>query len=116
MNLRTFFIGETVANLRNPTTYMSQTLSHEARAILRELLDAEPGEMTRSQFDALPPSRQAAHCRAGGRIVNDPKPEHCPAPTFTAGQRPATASRAEFNRMTPQNQAEYCRLGLPIRD
>jgi hypothetical protein len=95
---------------------MPPIITDQQRAILRELLDAEPGEMTRSQFDALPPSRQAAHCRAGGRIVNDPKPEHCPAPTFTAGQRPATASRAEFNRMTPQNQAEYCRLGLPIRD
>ncbi len=115
MNLRTFFIGETVANLRNPTTYMSQTLSREARAILRELLDAEPGEMLRSQFDALSPKKQSAFCLAGGRITPDPKPDRCSA-TFTDGRRPATATRAEFNRMTPQNQAEYCRLGLPIRD
>lgn len=115
MNLRPFFIGETVANLRNPTTYMSQTLSTEARKLLRELLDAEPGEMLRSQFDALSPKKKSAFCLAGGTITPDPKPDRCTAPAFTGG-RPATATRAEFNRMTPQNQAEYCRLGLPLRD
>jgi hypothetical protein len=96
---------------------MSETDLAATRRALREILNDEPPPpMLRSAFDALPPAKQAAFCKLGGKIVNDPKPEHCPAPTFTAGQRPATASRAEFNRMTPQNKAEYCRLGLPLRD
>ena len=94
---------------------MSETDLAATRRALREILNDEPPPpMLRSAFDALPPAKQAAFCKLGGKIVNDPKPDRCPAPAFTG--RPATATRAEFNRMTPQNQAEYCRLGLPLRD
>ena len=96
---------------------MSETNLAATRRALREILNDEPPPpMLRSAFDALPPAKQAAFCKLGGKIVNDPKPDRCTAPAFTAGGRPATATRAEFNRMTPQNQAEYCRLGLPLRD
>jgi hypothetical protein len=90
---------------------MPPIITDQQRAILRELLDAEPGEMTRSAFDALSPKKQSAFCLAGGRIIPDPKPSRC-----TAGRRPATATRAEFNRMSADMKAEYCRLGLPLRD
>jgi hypothetical protein len=96
---------------------MSDTDLAAARRALREILNDEPPPpMLRSAFDQLSPAKQAAFCKLGGRIIPDPKPSRCTAPTFTDGRRPATASRAEFNRMTPQNQAEYCRLGLPLRD
>jgi hypothetical protein len=84
--------------------------------MLREILAEEPGEMLRSQFDALSPKKQSAFCLACGRIIPDPKPDRCTAPTFTDGRRPATATRAEFNRMSADMKAEYCRLGLPLRD
>ena len=95
---------------------MPPIITDQQRAILRELLDAEPGEMTRSAFDALSPKKQSAFCLAGGRIIPDPKPSRCTATTRTDGRRPATATRAEFNRMSAANQAEYCRLGLPLRN
>ena len=96
---------------------MSETNLAATRRALREILNDEPPPpMLRSAFDALSPAKQAAFCKLGGQIVNDPKPDRGPTPAFTAGSRPATATRAEFNRMTPQNQAEYCRLGLPLRD
>jgi hypothetical protein len=96
---------------------MSQSDIETTRRALREILNEEPPPpMLRSAFDQLSPAKQAAFCKLGGKIIPDAKPEHCPAPTFTAGQRPATASRAEFNRMSAHIKAEYCRLGLPIRD
>ena len=95
---------------------MSETNLVATRRALREILNDEPPPpMLRSAFDALSPAKQAAFCKLGGKIVNDPKPEHCPAPAFTGG-RPATANRAEFAAMSAADQALYCRLGLPLRD
>jgi hypothetical protein len=91
---------------------MSDTDLAAARRALREILNDEPPPpMLRSAFDQLSPAKQAAFCKLGGKIVNDPKPDRC-----TDGRRPATATRAEFNRMSADMKAEYCRLGLPLRD
>jgi hypothetical protein len=95
---------------------MPPIITTEQRELLRSLLNETPAPLLRSEFDRLTAQQKSDFLKAGGKLGDDPKPDRCTAPTFTAGRRPATATRAEFNRMTPQNQAEYCRLGLPIRD
>jgi hypothetical protein len=96
---------------------MSDSDLAATRRALREILNDEPPPpMLRSAFDQLSPAKQAAFCKLGGRIIPDPKPDRCTAPTFTDGRRPATASRAEFNAMNALDRATYCALGLPLRD
>ena len=54
---------------------MSDTDLAATRRALREILNEEPPPpMLRSAFDALSPAKQAAFCKLGGKIVNDPKP------------------------------------------
>jgi hypothetical protein len=66
---------------------MSDTDLAAARRALREILNDEPPPpMLRSAFDQLSPAKQAAFCKLGGKIVNDPKPPRRLVPPQAAYQ------------------------------
>jgi hypothetical protein len=60
-----------------------------ARRALRDLCDA-PKPVSRSVFSAWSPERQSLFCRAGGKILDDPKPPRRMVP-LGQSHAPATA-------------------------
>lgn len=58
---------------------MSQSDLQAAREALAKLADA-PKPVNRATFTAWSPDRQSLFCRAGGKILDDPKPPRRAAP------------------------------------
>lgn len=89
---------------------MSQSDIEAARRALRDLCDA-PKPVSRSVFTAWSPERQSLFCRAGGKILDDPKPARRMVPVQQS-HAPATVADLKLSAAADQKVAAEYRAQL----
>jgi len=92
-------------------------------AATRAQFQQDGGALARADFEALPTAARMAHCRAGGKVVDNPgtvASRYAPGDTGARNEAPAPAtgikSRADFEKLPAKAKMEFMRSGGRLTD